>query len=324
MNIKLKTPAGIRQAAESQKGLHWTLEILIFILVFVVCTVGEVLVMLPVETFLIMNDLNYQRALETNDVSLITEASLEALNTDWYAIFSLFATVVMIAVVLLFCRLVQKRKLNTLGFVKQGALKEYLKGIVIGFLMFSLAVLICVLTGSLKISGIKDTFELPVFLLFAAGFLVQGMAEEVLCRGYFMVSLGRRYVMPVAVCINAAAFAALHLLNPGIAPLAIINLFLFGVFASVCFIQTENIWMVAAIHSVWNLVQGNVYGIKVSGMDTSCSLLSSIATEGREMMHGGAFGLEGGLAVTIVLTAATLCFLFLKKDSGDDAAWEEV
>ena len=323
MNIKLKVPKAVRQATEAGKGLHWILEILIFIAVFVVCTMGETIVMLPVQVFMLMNDQNYLRALESNDANLILETSLEAINTDWYAIVSLFATAVMIVVVLLFCKLIQKRKLNTLGFVKQGAAKEYLKGMVIGFVLFSAAVFICVLTGSLKLSGLNDTFELPVFLLFTAGYLIQGMAEEVLCRGYFMVSLGRRYPMAAAVCINAAAFAALHLLNPGIAPLAIINLFLFGVFASVCFIQTENIWMVGAIHSVWNLVQGNVYGIKVSGMETSCSLLSSSVTDGRAMIHGGAFGLEGGLAVTIVLAAATMFLLFLKKDRGNDAVWEE-
>ena len=119
--------------------------------------------------------------------------------------------------------------------------------------------------------------------------------------------------MAVAIFLNSAAFAALHLFNPGIAPLAIINLTLFGVFASVCFIKTENIWMVGAIHSVWNLAQGNIYGIKVSGMETSCSLFASTAAEGRGLFHGGAFGLEGGLAVTIVLTVATLILLFWKR-----------
>lgn len=319
MNIQLKVPKEAYEAAEAQKGLHWALEILIFIAVFFVCTIGEVLVMLPVQMVMLIRDPNYLSAIESGDVNQITEASFAAINTDGNAICSLFATAVMIVVVVLFCKLIQKRKLSTLGFVKEGAAKEYLKGIVFGFFLFSAAVLLCILTGSLRLSGINDTFELSVFLLFVAGYMIQGMAEEVLCRGYFMVSLGRRSSMIAAACINAAAFAALHLLNPGIAPLAIINLFLFGVFASVCFIKTENIWMVGALHSVWNLVQGNVYGIKVSGMETSCSLFSSALTEGRELFHGGEFGLEGGLAVTLVLAVAILFFLFFKKDDIDRA-----
>ena len=313
MDVQLRPPKFVQTAAESQRGLHWALELLIFAAVFVVCTVGESLALIPVQMGILMRDQNYLQAVKSNDLNSIAEASLEALNTDLYVISSLFVTAIMIVIVLLFCRLIQKRSFHTLGFVKQGAAKEYLKGILVGFVLFSAAVLICVLTGALKLSGIKEAFRLPVFLLFAAGYMIQGMAEEVLCRGYFMVSLGRRYLMAVAIFLNSAAFAALHLFNPGIAPLAIINLTLFGVFASICFIKTENIWMVGAIHSVWNLAQGNIYGIKVSGMETSCSLFASTAAEGRELFHGGAFGLEGGLAVTIVLTAAPLILLFWKR-----------
>lgn len=317
MDKKWNVPKAVHEAAEAQKGLHWALEILIFIAVFFVSTIVEAVVMIPVQMVMLMRDPNYLNAIKTGDVSQITETSLAAIRTDGYTIFSLFATAVTLVIVLLFCKLIQKRKLSSLGFVKQGAAKEYLKGMILGFVMFSAAVLICVLTGALKLSGFGDNFGLPVFLLFTAGYMIQGMEEEVLCRGYFMVSLGRRYPMAVAACINSAAFAALHLLNPGIAPLAIVNLFLFGLFASICFIKTENIWMVGAIHSVWNLVQGNVYGIKVSGLETSCSLFSSTAAEGRALFHGGAFGLEGGLAVTIILTAAILIFLFFKKDHVD-------
>lgn len=71
--------------------------------------------------------------------------------------------------------------------------------------------------------------------------------------------------------------------------------------------------MVGAIHSVWNLVQGNVYGIKVSGMETSCTMFSSAMTDGKELINGGAFGLEGGLAVTVVLLAGIAAVYFWRK-----------
>ena len=134
-----------------------------------------------------------------------------------------------------------------------------------------------------------------------------------------MVSFGRRYPMAAAVIANAVIFAALHLLNPGIAPLAIVNLILFGIFASCYFIRKGNIWGIGAFHSVWNLVQGNFYGIKVSGTTTSCTVFSSTAVGGREIINGGAFGLEGGLAVSLVLIAGILllCFVKGKKTSGN-------
>ena len=89
------------------------------------------------------------------------------------------------------------------------------------------------------------------------------------------------------------------------------NLTLFGVFASVYFIKSGNIWGVGALHSIWNLAQGNIYGIRVSGIVTECSVFASAPSEGGFLLNG-AFGLEGGLAVTIVLLAGT-CFLLRKR-----------
>ena len=322
MESLLKMPTAVQQAREAQKGWHWALEVLLFVVLFFVCTFGEIIAVLPVQAVLLMSNQNYLSALESGDMELAMSATTEAISGDVSVLMSLFATSVMLLLVILFCKLVQKRKLSSLGFVRQGCTKEYLKGILFGFVMFSAAVLICVLTGSLKLSYTPDRFVLSSFLLFIAGYMIQGMAEEVLCRGYFMVSLGRRYPMTVAIVLNAAAFAALHLFNPGIAPLAIINLILFGIFASVCFIHTENIWLVGALHSVWNLLQGNVYGIKVSGMESSCSIFSSAMTEGMEIFHGGSFGLEGGLAVTIVLMAGIVALLILNNKKKDVAALE--
>ncbi|MDE7285532.1 MAG: CPBP family intramembrane metalloprotease, partial [Lachnospiraceae bacterium] len=216
---------------------------------------------------------------------------------------------------LLFCKLIQKRNPVTLGFRKKGAFKEYLIGLATGFLVFSAAVLICVVTGAMKIEGISETFGIGMFVLFMLGFMIQGMAEEVLCRGYFLVSLGRRNSMWAAIMLNALAFAALHLLNDGISVLAFANLVLYGVFISIYFIKRGNIWVAGGFHSVWNLAQGNIYGILVSGMGTDCTLLKSMSMENMKIINGGAFGLEGGLAVTIVLLAGTIFLVFSEASS---------
>lgn len=315
MKEYFKVPKAVEQARETQKGLHWILEILIFAAVFFVCTIGQMLILLPAQTVMLLGSAAYQDAVASGDVNQIMAASAQISGSDSMMIWSLFSDIMMILIVLLFCRLIQKRKPLSLGFTTEGSGKEYLKGILAGFVMFSAAVLLCVLTGALKLNGRSDNFVLSTFLLFTVGYMIQGMAEEVLCRGYFMVSFGRRYSMTAAIIINAVAFAALHLANPGVSLLAMINLILFGIFASICFVRTDNIWLVGALHSVWNLVQGNVYGIKVSGMDSTCTVFTSSMVEGREIINGGAFGLEGGLAVTIVLVIgiAVLC-LYKKKE----------
>jgi hypothetical protein len=141
--------------------------------------------------------------------------------------------------------------------------------------------------------------------LFLLGFLIQGMAEEVLCRSYLMVSLSRGWPVWVCALLNSLLFSILHLGNDNVSVIALINIFLFGLFASMLTLRRGSIWMAGAVHSMWNFAQGNLFGIPVSGIQGLPSPLSSRLESGalRELLNGGAFGLEGGLAVTVVLLA---------------------
>lgn len=316
---KLEKPQVVAEAAEAQKGLHIALELLIFVALFVVSFIGEscllaaglvVMLLFEPEFWLLFTSGEY-RTLDAF-MGQYTYVMNKVTVSENATIVTLFVTIAMTVLVMLFCKFLQKRKMSSLGFHKKGWVKEYLIGWGVGFVLFSAAVVICVLTGSLTIEGISPTFTIGTFLIFVVGFIIQGMSEEVLCRGYFLVSVGRRYSMLAAIIANSVFFAALHLLNSGISILAVVNLTLFGVFASVYFIKRNDIWGICAVHSVWNLVQGNVYNIRVSGMELSCSLLSSEIVEGKELIHGGAFGLEGGLAVTVVLVVGTVILLCMK------------
>lgn len=311
--LELKKPKMVADAARSQKGLHIVLEILVFIAVFLVCSMAEMIVMMPIEIVMMFTNADYINAVIAGDMAGVMEASRALTQSSAMTITMLFANIGIIVVTLLFCKLIQKRKVTTVGFQKPGMWKEYLCGLGVGFVLFSAAVLLCVVTGSLKFQGLSATFSVGIFVLFVLGYMIQGMAEEVLCRGYFLVSVGRRYPLAVGIFANAVLFAALHLLNAGISVLAFINLILFGVFASVYFIKRGNIWGIGALHSIWNLVQGNVYGIRVSGMQITCSVFSSEMVAGRELINGGDFGLEGGLAVTVVLVVGTLIMLATKQ-----------
>ena len=311
--FNLEKPNAVREAAEKKKGLHWALELLVFIAVFLAATIMESLILTPGQLILCYSNADYREAAMALDIERLMEVTLELTSTNAYMILMLFANVGMILAVCLFCRLLQKRSLKTLGFRKGGIVKEYCVGLCVGFAAFSAAVLLCVVSGSLKLVGMTPAFSLGLFLLYTVGFLIQGMAEEVLCRGYFMISVARRYPIALGILANALFFAMLHLLNSGITVLAFCNLTLFGIFASIYFVRRGSIWGIGALHSIWNLAQGNLYGIKVSGMQMDCSILQSEMVAGKELWNGGAFGLEGGLAVTIVLTLGIVILLLMKN-----------
>ena len=311
MKFRLGTPPAVYEAKNAQKGLNWALELLIFLALHIVITIAQLIIMFPAQIILLFTNKAYLTALKTGNMALAEIGIQEVTNSNALTIVMLFATTMTIVVTLLFCKLIQKRKMSSVGFVKKGFLKEYIIGLLVGFVIFSAAVLLCIVTGSLNITGLSSTFSVGIFLLFGLGYMIQGMSEEVLCRGYMMISIARRYPLWLAVLLNSLFFSALHLGNSGISVLALVNLTLFGVFASVYFLKRGNIWGIGAIHSIWNFAQGHFYGIKVSGIETSCSVLGSVPTEGRSLINGGAFGLEGGLAVTAVLVLGTVILLLI-------------
>lgn len=318
MDLQLAKPEAVIKAQEKQRGMNWFLEILVFIAVSLVGGVAQILCMLPIEMLMLSQNGMYQAALEAGDVEGATAAAMQIAASDFYMVASLVATIGMTAVTIAFCRFIQKRRMEAIGFTRQRAGKDYLIGFGMGFVAFSASVLLCVLTGTLKIDGLSGSFNIGVFILFTVGFMLQGMSEEVICRGYLMVSIGRRYSMWVAILSNSLIFASLHLFNNGISVLAFINLVLYGIFASLYFIERGSIWGVAAFHSVWNLVQGNFWGLRVSGMTAECSVFGSTLVDNRDIINGGAFGPEGGLAVTIVLTVGIVVLLKRIQDKKQD------
>ena len=307
----------MQETAQTKKGLLWILELLVFVAVFLVASIAQGFATVPMQLVMLFSDKAYMAAVASGDVAKLTEVSMEVtqrlMESDGYMIGMLLSDIVMMLIVFLFCRFIQKRKLRTLGFIKKGMLKEYGLGMLLGFAFFSVCVLLGVLFGGLKIEGISPEFSIGIFVAYLLGYMVQGMTEEVLCRGYFLGSYARRYPVYAAVLANSLLFASLHLLNSGISVLAFINITLFGIFASIYFIRRGSIWGIGAFHSIWNLVQGNFYGIKVSGTPVGNTRFTTQAIAGKSLWNGGDFGMEGSLICTIVLTCGII-FLYTRKN----------
>ena len=227
----------------------------------------------------------------------------------WMTLLNLFLTIILIFAVIICRKKIENGTFFSLGLTKNNFIKDYSIGIIIGLVVFSSAVLINIFTKGLSYCGTGDLtiFNIIYITLFFLGYLFQGLSEELLCRGFLMTAIGRRYNILLAIIINSIFFAVLHLLNPGISILAFINLFLFGVLASLIVIKTNSIWMAAAVHSIWNFVQGNIYGISVSGMGPTPTIFKMNLTD-NTIWNGGSFGAEGGLGVTIVLVIAIIIF----------------
>ncbi len=199
--------------------------------------------------------------------------------------------------------LFERRPLWTIGLERKDWLVKYLRGAVLGILMIVAAVGLSVVFGfvALEGSGIELGVAIGGSMLLLVGWIVQGAAEEALFRGFLLPIIGTRYGPVLGVLTSSVLFAMLHLFNANLSLLAVFNLILFGLFAAFYALREGGMWGIFAIHSLWNWAQGNLFGMEVSGLPVQLDAILKLKETGPNWFTGGAFGPEGGIAVTLVL-----------------------
>ncbi|MDO4572088.1 MAG: CPBP family intramembrane metalloprotease [Clostridia bacterium] len=303
----------LAEAKEASFKPHWALQILIFFLVFFVAQIAlTTFAMLPTFVWLVAES-GFIAAAVRGDAEAAMAAALAV--PDWLRAVQLFLTAAETGCALLYCRCIEKRSARSMGFTRRGWLRQYLSGYAVGAGMMLAACGLSVLLGGVTLS-LSASISACGVALFFAGYIVQGMAEEVLVRGYFMLSfagsLKSRHAAAIAVGVSSLLFAAMHLANPGMTPLSFANLLLAGLFFALYALRTDNIWGASAAHAAWNFFQGHILGSEVSGLTSSASVFKAQA-HGAAWLGGGSFGLEGGVAVCAVLLLAILLLLFVPK-----------
>ncbi|MBQ7612885.1 MAG: CPBP family intramembrane metalloprotease [Spirochaetaceae bacterium] len=244
--------------------------------------------------------------------ALMTEETFSQFRSSEISrLVSIAISVFMIALHVLYSRFVQKRSLDEQGF-KRNAILPTLSGAGLGFLMIFIVVLAGMVLGVLRFEGVVHPFMVLPFFLWVLQFFVEGLREEVLCRSFFMLSLHKHAPRWLAILVNSLAFGLLHFANPELGILPIVNLVLFGVFASIYFFRTRNIWAVGAFHAMWNIAQGNIFGITVSGALDELPSIFKFGMTSNTLLNGGAFGLEDGLLITLVLVVGIILVAGLK------------
>jgi membrane protease YdiL (CAAX protease family) len=213
--------------------------------------------------------------------------------------------------------LFEKRPFWTMGYELKHAVSQYLRGFLIGAVMFSGAVGLLALFGAVEMEA-GDPSQVGIaalggVLIVLVGWVVQGGAEEILLRGWALPVIGARYKPWIGLLVSSLLFAIMHGLNPGLNAIALLNLALFGVFAGLYAMREGSLWGISALHSAWNWIQGNFFGFKVSGLDIGGGSLLNLKTVGADWLTGGEFGPEGGLAITAVFVTGILIVLFWKS-----------
>lgn len=224
----------------------------------------------------------------------------------------------------LWLRFYEKRPFWTIGLEPAGALRKLGRGFLGGTLMFGASVLIMALFGFVAIEPGDPQQQglvtlLPV-LLTLIGWGIQASTEEFLARGWLLPVISKRTgKVWLGVLLSSLIFAALHLLNPNLSWVAVLNLVLVGIFLALWALWEGGIWGVCGFHISWNWAQGNLFGFEVSGQSVQGGILFNLMETGPGIITGDAFGPEAGLAVTAVLIIGIIITVtLLRKNAAID------
>ncbi len=195
-----------------------------------------------------------------------------------------------------------------------GWLKHFASGLIIGSATLIFGVLIAYGFGGLRFefNSAPAGSILRSLALSLGIFAIAAAFEEALFRGYILQTFARSGMAWMAILLTSLFFGAVHANNPSANDFSTINTILAGIWFSVAYLKTRDLWFVWGLHLIWNWMQGSIFGIEVSGLTeiTSFPLLREIDS-GPTWLTGESYGIEGGIVCTIALAVSTVGIHFL-------------
>ncbi len=185
-------------------------------------------------------------------------------------------------------------------------------GLAIGASMCAVVVGIIAALGGYVVTGV-DWTRPGVGEIWVLG-VVAGVSEELIFRGMVFRLAESAVGTWGALVISGALFGLIHRANPqatwaGAAAIAIEA----GVAFGLLYALTRSLWLVIGVHAAWNLVQGVVFGIDVSGSGTGSGVLVSHPA-GPALVSGGRFGVEASVVSVLCWTLlSAVCAVLLVR-----------
>lgn len=232
---------------------------------------------------------------------------------------------VAIALTFALARFAEKRPALSIGLQSTAFLKQFFQGLLLGIAYFSLIVIAAIALGGIRLQLNSDfnLSSLANITVMLVGFIIQGSSEEIVARGYMLQVTAKRYNVFWGILLSSLFFSVLHAANPSLTLLPKLNLFLFAVFAALLSIAKKQIITICGFHAAWNWIQGNFYGIFVSGIDIpGGSVFRGTQLAGKDLISGGLFGLEGSILTTAAFIIGIVYYWLKINRSSPDRSKE--
>jgi membrane protease YdiL (CAAX protease family) len=205
---------------------------------------------------------------------------------------------------------IEKRRFDDYGLPRRHAFgKSFWVGIVWGIVAISVLVLTIGGVGDFSLGGLAlHGARIFKFALFWGGlFLVVGLFEESLLRGYPQFTLTQGMGFWPAAILLSCLFAALHLGNPGETWVGLLAVAAIGFFLCLTLRRTGTLWFAVGFHAAWDWGESFLYSVPDSGGMVTGHLMRS-TFHGSHWITGGSVGPEGSVLVFVVIALTWVAF----------------
>jgi membrane protease YdiL (CAAX protease family) len=208
---------------------------------------------------------------------------------------------------------IEKRSWFSYGIPIEGAFgKLFWQGIVGGLALVSAEILLMYALGGfsfggLALSGVAITKYAAIW---GSIFLLVGISEEFLYRGYTLYTLATGIGFWPAAILLSVLFGAVHLSNSGEDWIGALSVVLFALFACFTLRRTGNLWFAIGVHAAGDFAETFIYSVPDSGMMGTGHLLNS-SCHGPRWLTGGSVGPEGSALDFICTLFAFAIFAWL-------------
>jgi membrane protease YdiL (CAAX protease family) len=158
--------------------------------------------------------------------------------------------------------------------------------------------------GSPALHGVR-LLKLAVF--WGVFFVVVGLYEEFLTRGYTQLTLAKGVGFWPAAVLLSIGFAVLHADNPGETAVGVVAAGCIGLFLCLTLRRTGNLWFAVGFHAAWDWGESYLYSVPDSGGMVPGHLLKS-HLHGPSWLTGGSVGPEGSVLVFVVVALLWVAF----------------
>ncbi|MGO9128070.1 MAG: lysostaphin resistance A-like protein [Terriglobales bacterium] len=211
---------------------------------------------------------------------------------------------------------IEHRKFSEYGLPLRWTLgKDLWRGSLWGLLAISGTLLTMFLLHGFRITGLAlhGNAILSSIVAWGIAFLLAGLFEEFLCRGYAQYTLASGIGFWPAAFVMSGMFAFGHSFNVNETAVGVVATGLFGLLHCLFLRRTGTLWIAVGFHLGWDWGQ-TFYGVPDSGMLPYHNVFSSTFS-GPLWLTGGIVGPEASILCPIALLVVALIFSHFYREN---------